>query len=202
MEVGKFFCRVPSLCLAPTPRMLPPAMTDRRTLLRKLENVEAFPLIALQALPELRADLDAVEAEALLRARELGASLEDIAEALAITRQGVSYKLKVLAGNGDDHEDADEAEVIEAEDADVAEVGEFVEVPDEPQLVDEAEVTDEAEDEVGDITESQPQAQEPEPELQSSEPQPETRWPSIEDLRPDPEARRPDIDPRVPHTKA
>jgi hypothetical protein len=76
-------------------------MTDaRRALVRKLENVEAFPLIALQALRELRADLDAVEAEAILRARELGASLEDIAEAMEITRQGVSYKLKVLAGNG------------------------------------------------------------------------------------------------------
>jgi hypothetical protein len=175
-----------------------PRMTDRRTLLRKLENVDAFPLIALQALPELRADLDAVEAEALLRARELGASLEDIAEALAITRQGVAYKLKVLAGNGDDHEDADEAEVVEvAEGADVAEVGESVEVPDETQLADEAEVADEAEDEVVDITEPEPQAQEPE-----AEPQPETRWPSLEDLRTDPEARRPDIDPRVPHTKA
>ena len=127
-------------------------MADRRALLRKLENVEAFPLIALQALPELRADLDAVEAEALLRARELGASLEDIAEALAITRQGVAYKLKALAGNGDDHEDAAEAEVVEvAEDADVAEVGEFVEVPDEPQSLDEAEVADEAEDEVIDV---------------------------------------------------
>jgi hypothetical protein len=137
-----------------------PHMTDtRRALLRKLENVEAFPLIALQALPELRADLDAVEAEALLRARELGASLEDIAEALAITRQGVAYKLKSLAGNGDDHEDADEAEV--AEDADVAEVGEFVEVPDEPQLVDEAEVADEAEDEVVDITGPEPEARQP-----------------------------------------
>ena len=163
-----------------------PRVTDRRTLLRKLENVDAFPLIALQALPELRADLDAVEAEALLRARELGASLEDIAEALAITRQGVAYKLKTLAGNGDDHEDA-QAEV--AEDADVAEVGEFVEVPDEPQLVDEAEVVD--------ITEPEPEAEEPE----AQEPRPETRWPSLEDLR-DPEAPRPDIDPRVPHTKA
>ena len=78
-----------------------PHMADRRALLRKLENVEAFPLIALQALPELRADLDAVEAEALLRARELGASLEDIADALTITRQGVAYKLKTLAGNDD-----------------------------------------------------------------------------------------------------
>jgi hypothetical protein len=172
-----------------------PHMTDtRRALLRKLENVEAFPLIALQALPELRADLDAVEAEALLRARELGASLEDIAEALAITRQGVAYKLKSLAGNGDDHEDAEETEVVAvAEDADVAEVGEFVEVPDEPQLVDEAEVADEAEDEVVDITGPEPEAQEP---------QPESRWPSLEDLRPDREAPRPDIDPRVPHTKA
>jgi hypothetical protein len=129
-----------------------PRMTDtRRALLRKLENVEAFPLIALQALPELRGDLDAVEAEALLRARELGASLEDIADALAITRQGVAYKLKVLAGNDEDHEGADESEV--AEDADVAEVGEFVEVPDERQLVDEAEVADAAKDEVIDVRE-------------------------------------------------
>jgi hypothetical protein len=169
-----------------------PHMTDtRRALLRKLENVESFPLIALQALPELRADLDAVEAEALLRARELGASLEDIAEALAITRQGVAYKLKALAGNGDDHEEAEET--VEAE---------VIEISDE---ADEAEVADEAEDEVVDITEPEPQAQEPEPEAQepeAQEPQPETRWPSIEDLRPEPEARRPDIDPRVPHTKA
>ena len=82
-------------------------MTDaRRALLRKLENVDAFPLIALQAIRELRADLDSVEAEALLRARDLGASLEDIAEALEITRQGVAYKLKTLAGNG--HDDTDE----------------------------------------------------------------------------------------------
>jgi hypothetical protein len=78
-------------------------MTDaRRALLRKLENVDAFPLIALQAIHELRADLDSVEAKALLRARDLGASLEDIAEALEITRQGVSYKLKALAGNDDE----------------------------------------------------------------------------------------------------
>ena len=147
-------------------------MADRRALLRKLENVEAFPLIALQALPELRADLDSVEAEALLRARELGASLEDIADALAITRQGVAYKLKVLAGNGEDHEGADESEVVEvAEDVDVAEVGEFVEVPDEPQSLDEAEDADEAEDEVIDV-----------------------RAPHTEG--------RPDVDFRRPHTKA
>ena len=171
--------------------MLPHMADTRRTLLRKLENVEAFPLIALQALPELRADLDAVEAEALLRARELGASLEDIAEALAITRQGVAYKLKALAGNGDDHEDAEEA--AEAE---------VIGISDEADEADEAEVADEAEDEVVDITEPEPETQEPEAEPVAPEPQSETRWPSIEDLGPDPEARRPDIDPRVPHTKA
>jgi hypothetical protein len=178
-----------------------PGMTDRRALLRKLENVHAFPLIALQALPELRADLDEVEAEALLRARELGASLEDIAEALAITRQGVAYKLKALAGNGDDHEAAEEAEVVEvAEDADVAEVGEFIEVPDEPQLVDEAEDADEAEDEVLDITETEPEPESRKPEPEESHP--ETGWPDLEALRSNPEVRRTDIDPRVPHTKA
>jgi hypothetical protein len=173
-----------------------PHMADRRALLRKLENVEAFPLIALAALPELRADLDAVEAEALLRARELGASLEDIADALAITRQGVAYKLKALAGNGDAHEDEPEAEVIKvtdqaegagppeavedvderevvavAEDADVAEVSEFVEVPDEPQQIEGAEVADEADEEVIDV-----------------------RAPQTGD--------RPDVDFRRPHTKA
>lgn len=89
-------------------------MSDaRRALLRKLENVDAFPLIALQALPELRADLDAVEAEAILRARDLGASLEDIAEALQITRQGVSYKLKALAGNGHHDDDGADDEIVD-----------------------------------------------------------------------------------------
>ena len=88
-------------------------MSDaRRALLRKLENVDAFPLIALQALPGLRADLDEVEAHAILRARDLGASLEDIAEALQITRQGVSYKLKALVGNGHDEDEGTEDEVI------------------------------------------------------------------------------------------
>jgi hypothetical protein len=92
-------------------------MTDaRRALLRKLENADAFPLIALQAVHELRADLDTVEAEAILRARDLGASLEDIADALEITRQGVSYKLKALVG----HDEAEEAgdEIIDVREPD------------------------------------------------------------------------------------
>jgi hypothetical protein len=144
-------------------------MTDaRRALLRKLENVEAFPLIALQALPELRADLDAVEAEAILRARELGASLGDIADALAITRQGVAYKLKGLAGNGDAQDDADEAEVVEVTDeADEPEVveadePEVVEV-EEPEVVEVTDEADEADDEVVDVR--RPQTDDPEPDV-------------------------------------
>lgn len=96
------------------------AMTDaRRALLRKLENVEAFPLIALQALRELRADLDGVEATAILRARDLGASLEDIADAMEITRQGVAYKLKALTGNGHaDETDDDGDEIVDVREPD------------------------------------------------------------------------------------
>jgi hypothetical protein len=154
-------------------------MTDtRRALLRKLENVEAFPLIALQALPELRADLDAVEAEALLRARELGASLEDIAEALAITRQGVAYKLKALAGNDDDHEES--AEEPQQTEAQVAEV-EVPKVVEEAPQVDVVELPDEAEE---------PQVDQPDE-------------PEIIDVRaPETDVQRPEVDFRRPHTKA
>lgn len=140
--------------------------------------MEAFPLIALQALPELRADLDAVEAEALLRARELGASLEDIADALAITRQGVAYKLKALAGNGDAHEDADETEVIKVTDqAEGAGPPETVEIVDEAPEADLVEVTDEP-----------PQTEAADEEII------DVRAPHTED--------RPDIDFRRPHTKS
>jgi hypothetical protein len=139
-----------------------PHMTDRRALLRKLENVEAFPLIALQALPELRADLDSVEAEALLRARELGASLEDIAEALAITRQGVAYKLKTLAGNGDDHED-------EAEEAEVAAQADEVKEADEPEVIEvggKPQAAEKADDEVIDVRAPETTDQAPEVDFQ------------------------------------
>ena len=164
-----------------------PHMADRRALLRKLENVEAFPLIALQALPELRADLDAVEAEALLRARELGASLEDIAEALAITRQGVAYKLKALAGNGDAHEDEAEAEVIKVTDqAEGAGPPEAVEVVDEPEVV---EVVDEPE--VVEVVD--------EPEVADEA---EAADEEVIDVRAPQTGDRPDVDFRRPHTKA
>jgi hypothetical protein len=78
-----------------------------RRLIRQVEGRDSFPLVALSALGELRAHLDEVEAGAILRARELGASAEDIAQALGITRQGAYYKMKQLeraepAGNKGD----------------------------------------------------------------------------------------------------
>ena len=98
-------------------------MTDaRRALLRKLEHVNAFPLVALQALRELRAELEAMEAEAMLRARELGASLEDIADALEITRQGVSYRLKVLGGTGHRDDRPAEDEIVDVREPDRARI--------------------------------------------------------------------------------
>ena len=93
-------------------------MTDpiKRSDIRKVENADAFPMVALQALRDLRDDLERRENEAILRARELGASLEDIAEAMSITRQGVAYRIKAMNGTGDDRAD----DVVEIPD-DVAE---------------------------------------------------------------------------------
>jgi DNA-directed RNA polymerase specialized sigma24 family protein len=91
------------------------AMTEvRRDLIRKLENADAFPLIALQALRELEQDLESLQNQAILRARELGASLEDIADAMGITRQGVAYRLKTLDG----HDRPQGDEVIDISEAD------------------------------------------------------------------------------------
>ena len=105
------------MLLAYLSRMLRRVTDARRALLRKLEHASAFPMVALQAIRELRTELDAIEAEALLRARELGASLEDIAEALEITRQGVSYRLKALADAGHDDGPADD-EIVDVREPD------------------------------------------------------------------------------------
>lgn len=77
----------------------------KRSDIRKVENADAFPMVALQALRDLRDDLERRENEAILRARELGASLEDIADAMSITRQGVAYRIKAMNGDGDHADD-------------------------------------------------------------------------------------------------
>jgi hypothetical protein len=85
-----------------------------RSLIRRIENVEAFPLVSLRAAQALQEWLDDMEAAGLRRAREMGASLEDIADALGITRQGVSYRLHTLpeleTPTGEDVIDVREAE--------------------------------------------------------------------------------------------
>lgn len=66
-----------------------------RSLLRHLQGSD-FPLRQLTAVREARRYLDLIEARALPAAVALGASAEDIAEALGITRQGAYYRLKRL----------------------------------------------------------------------------------------------------------
>jgi hypothetical protein len=95
----------------------------RRSLIRKVENADTFPLVALQAIRELRAQLEGAENAAIRRARELGASLEDIAEAMGITRQGVAYRLKVMSGQPD-AENADETAVVDLTEAESKEESE------------------------------------------------------------------------------
>lgn len=64
-------------------------------MIRKIES-ENFPVWALQAIHELRAYLDDLEATHLLKAREFRASPTDIAEALGITRLAVHNKLRSI----------------------------------------------------------------------------------------------------------
>jgi DNA invertase Pin-like site-specific DNA recombinase len=66
-----------------------------RPLIRRLEAT-GLPLEALDASRQVRAYLDRVEATAMRRARDLGASPADIARALGITRQAVYNKLRAL----------------------------------------------------------------------------------------------------------
>jgi transcriptional regulator with PAS, ATPase and Fis domain len=80
-----------------------PSREFPRQAIRKLEHPN-FPLLALAAVRDVRAYLDEVEEEAIPKSLELGASADDLAEALGITRQGAYYKINALqkkqAGEG------------------------------------------------------------------------------------------------------
>jgi predicted transcriptional regulator len=60
-----------------------------RSLIRKLDLGETFPLRVLEGIHEMRDHLDWLEEAALCKARELGASITEIAEVLGLTRQSV-----------------------------------------------------------------------------------------------------------------
>ncbi len=69
-----------------------------RSLLRRAERTE-LSLGSLEAIAELRRTLDRLEHEAILSAREKGATAEDIAKALGLTRQAIYYRLRSGEGN-------------------------------------------------------------------------------------------------------
>jgi DNA invertase Pin-like site-specific DNA recombinase len=66
-----------------------------RRLIRHLETPD-LPLEALQSIRRLRRYLDELETVCILKARQLGASVSDIAEALGLTRQAVYNRLHAL----------------------------------------------------------------------------------------------------------
>jgi predicted transcriptional regulator len=72
-------------------------MPDRpalsRGLLRRAENVE-LSVGSLEAISEIRAYLDDLEKLSMASAREKGATVEDIAEALRLTPQAIYYRLR------------------------------------------------------------------------------------------------------------
>ena len=73
------------------------------SLLRRAENTE-LSLGSLEAIAAIRARLDLLERAAMLSAREKGATLEDIAEALGLTHQAIYYRFRQMRDNDGDHE--------------------------------------------------------------------------------------------------
>jgi hypothetical protein len=70
----------------------------QRTLIRRAENYEAFPITALEAVVALRRCLDEVEKMAVQTARANGAPWNDLADALGVTRQALYQKYRSLNG--------------------------------------------------------------------------------------------------------
>lgn len=72
--------------------------THLRTLVRRATNMD-LALGALSAIREIRVRLSELEAEAVSAARGKGASWQDIADALGISRQALQQRLKLRAAN-------------------------------------------------------------------------------------------------------
>ena len=72
---------------------MPDRSTLPRSLLRRAENTE-LSLGSLEAISEIRAYLTELERRSMTSAREKGATVEDIAEALRLTPQAIYYRLR------------------------------------------------------------------------------------------------------------
>jgi AcrR family transcriptional regulator len=63
------------------------------SVLRRAENTE-LSLGSLEAIAAIRARLNELESAAMLSARDKGATLEDIADALGLTPQAIYYRFR------------------------------------------------------------------------------------------------------------
>lgn len=68
-------------------------MALARSLIRRAETTE-LSLASLEAIAEIRRHLDVLEVEALRSAREKGATVDDIAEAMGLTPQAIYHRLR------------------------------------------------------------------------------------------------------------
>lgn len=66
---------------------------DPARLLRRAQNTQ-LPFSALPAIRELRDHLDALETKIVLLARDKGATWDEIAEAMGITRQALYQRMR------------------------------------------------------------------------------------------------------------
>jgi predicted transcriptional regulator len=72
---------------------MPQRSTLSRALLRRAENTE-LTLSSLRAISEIRSWLDHWEMQAMTTARDKGATMEDIAEALGLTPQAIYHRFR------------------------------------------------------------------------------------------------------------
>ena len=68
-------------------------MALARSLIRRAETTE-LSLVSLEAIAEIRRHLDVLEVEAMRSAREKGATVDDIAEAMGLTPQAIYHRLR------------------------------------------------------------------------------------------------------------
>jgi predicted transcriptional regulator len=64
-----------------------------RSLIRRAQTTE-LSLVSLEAIAEIRRHLNVLEVEAIRSAREKGATVDDIAEAMGLTPQAIYYRLR------------------------------------------------------------------------------------------------------------